>query len=315
MIGLRSAAPLRAADRDPAQLGELLERRATSEAAEAGRLDSAERHLRLVVDGGAVDVADAGLEPAGHVEGPRHVAAEDGARQPVLGVVGDADGLVDAVDRDDGDDRAEGLLGVEAHRRRHARQHGGRVAEAVGRASAEHRGAVPARVLDEIGDALDRRRVDHRPDLGRRLTRIADDQSGGAIGQPGAEVVGHRAVDDDALGRHADLALVEERAEVRRRGGLVEVGVVEHHHRRLAAELEQHALEVLARLLGDDPPHAGRAGEVDPPDQRMRDQLVDDLRRVGRLVDDQVHDARPGSRRRPARARSRHGPAGTPRTP
>ena len=34
----------------------------------------------------------------------------------------------------------------------------------------------------------------------------------------------------------------------------VEVGVLQHDHRRLAAELEQHALEVAAGVLGDDAP-------------------------------------------------------------
>ena len=34
----------------------------------------------------------------------------------------------------------------------------------------------------------------------------------------------------------------------------VEVGILQHDERRLAAELEQHALEMAAGLLGDDPP-------------------------------------------------------------
>ena len=50
--------------------------------------------------------------------------------------------------------------------------------------------------------------------------------------------------------------------------------------RRLAAELEQAALQVLRALGGDDPPDARGAGEVHAPHRRVRDQLVDDLRRV-----------------------------------
>ncbi len=64
--------------------------------------------------------------------------------------------------------------------------------------------------------------------------------------------VGDRVDDDDPLGRHADLALVHERAE---RGGLdrfVEIGVLEHDQRRLAAKFEQHRLQMLGRALGDD---------------------------------------------------------------
>ena len=45
---------------------------------------------------------------------------------------------------------------------------------------------------------------------------------------------------------------MHEGPEVGGRRRLVEVGVVEHHERRLAAELEQDRLEVLRRLLGDD---------------------------------------------------------------
>jgi hypothetical protein len=49
-------------DRDPAQLGELLECGAAAEAAPARVLDAAEGHLRLVMDGGVVDVAHAALD-------------------------------------------------------------------------------------------------------------------------------------------------------------------------------------------------------------------------------------------------------------
>ncbi len=134
-------------------------------------------------------------------------------------------------------------------------------------------------------------RVDQRADLGRRVARIADLQRSRARGELCGELVGDATVDDDALGRHADLALVHERAEVggRRRG--VEVGVLQHHERRLAAELEQHALEMAAGLLGDDRADVARAGEVDAAHGRMCDQLVHHLGGVGRVVGDQVRDA------------------------
>ena len=74
--------------------------------------------------------------------------------------------------------------------------------------------------------------------------RIAGGQRGGALGELLDEGVGDRRVDDEPLGRHADLALVGERAEHRRIDRRVEIGVVEHDQRRLAAELEQHGLEM-----------------------------------------------------------------------
>ena len=51
----------RSFDRDPAQLGELLDDRAAAEAPVAARLGAAERNLRLVLHGRAVDVAASGL--------------------------------------------------------------------------------------------------------------------------------------------------------------------------------------------------------------------------------------------------------------
>ena len=58
---------------------------------------------------------------------------------------------------------------------------------------------------------------------------------------------------------------------------LVEIGVVQHDQRRLAAELEQHRLQVLRRALRDDLADARRAGEVDAPHRRVRDQRLGDL--------------------------------------
>jgi hypothetical protein len=46
-------------------------------------LTPSERHLRLVVDGGSVDVADPRLQPAGAIEDPPGVAPKDRARQPI----------------------------------------------------------------------------------------------------------------------------------------------------------------------------------------------------------------------------------------
>ena len=114
----------------------------------------------------------------------------------------------------------------------------------------------------------------------------------GLGGELGDEGVGDLVVDHDALGRHADLALVHEGAERGRVHRFVEVGVVEHDQRRLAAELEQHRLQIFRRDLGDDPADVGRAGEIDAPDRGMVDQRLDQRRRILRRVGDDVDDAR-----------------------
>ena len=67
-VGLDRVVARARLDRDPAQLGELLQRGPAAEAAEAARLHAAERHLRLVVHGRAVHVADAALDAARQVE-------------------------------------------------------------------------------------------------------------------------------------------------------------------------------------------------------------------------------------------------------
>ena len=116
--GLDGVVPRAFLDRDPAQLGEFLDRGFSAEAPEAAGLDAAEGHLRLVVHGRAVHVADAALDAPRHVERGGHVPAEHRGRQAVLGVVGHAHGLVGAVDLDQPDDRPERLLAVDPHLRR-----------------------------------------------------------------------------------------------------------------------------------------------------------------------------------------------------
>src|ERR1700759_5136843 len=67
---------LRPLDRDPAQFGDLVDHGVAAETAIAAGLGAAERHLRLVSDGRAVDMADPGLDPAGDCHRPLDVLAE-----------------------------------------------------------------------------------------------------------------------------------------------------------------------------------------------------------------------------------------------
>src|SRR5579863_8089806 len=70
----------RAANGDPAQLGELLQTCVATEPAVAAVLHAAEWHLRLVVNRGAINVANSEFEFLGNTESVVHVASEDGAR-------------------------------------------------------------------------------------------------------------------------------------------------------------------------------------------------------------------------------------------
>lgn len=98
-------------------------------------------------------------------------------------------------------------------------------------------------------------------------------------------------MNQDALGRHADLAAVEEGAEGALEGGVVEVGVLPDDGGGLAAELEEDGLEVLARQTADDAADAGGAGEVDLLDGRLGDEVGRDAGGVLGGVDEHVEDA------------------------
>ena len=84
------------------------------------------------------------------------------------------------------------------------------------------------------------------------LARIAGRQRRHALGELGDEFIGHLLVHHHPLGGHADLAGVGERAEHRGVDRRIDVGILQHDQRRLAAQLEQHRLQVLAPRLGDD---------------------------------------------------------------
>src|ERR1039458_8767159 len=97
----------RSAECHPSKLSEFLKAGFCAESTVGAGLDSAERHLRLIVNGGAIDMADSGFETLGHSEGLVHVAAEDGTRQAVRRVIGDANGVLGVLCNDQRHNRAE----------------------------------------------------------------------------------------------------------------------------------------------------------------------------------------------------------------
>ena len=277
-------------DGDPAELGELVDRRLAAEAPVAAGLDAAEGHLRLVVDGRPVDVANARFDLLRHPQPAAEVAGEDRRRQAVFGVVGDLDRLLLAVDPDDGDHRPERLLLIDAHRRRDPVDDGRLHHRAVAGAAGEHSCALAGRVADQAGDAAHRLGADAgaEDDV---IPRVARRQGRGARRQFLEELIGDPVVEDDLLRRHADLAGIGKGAEDAGIDRRVDIGVVEDDQRRLAAELEEHRLEVARGKRRDDPADARRAGEVDPLDPGMGDQRLDDLVGVLRGVGDQIDRA------------------------
>src|SRR5581483_1171 len=79
--------PAAGTDGDPAQLGELVHDREPAEAAEAGVLDAAERHLRLVRDRLVVDVDDPRVDLLRQRKAALAVARDDPGAQSVARAV------------------------------------------------------------------------------------------------------------------------------------------------------------------------------------------------------------------------------------
>ena len=101
---------------------------------------------------------------------------------------------------------------------------------------------------------------------------------------------------DEAFRGHADLALIHESAKSRGFDCLVQIGIFQHDEGRLAAQFQQHWLQMLCGLFGDDLADMGRAGEIDAADRRMGDKGRDDFRCVLRCIGNDIdHTGREAS--------------------
>src|SRR5690606_15740064 len=279
-----------ALERDPAHLRELVDAGLAAVPPEPAEADAAEGHVRLVVDRAVVDVRHARAQAPRDREAALLVARDDAGREPVLRVVRELDGLVDALDRDDRCDRAEGLLAHDLHVLRDAGQHGRLEEEALVLAAAEHLRALLDGVVDLIANLVELLLVDDRPDAIRHLARIADLELLRVLHELLRELGGHGLVHEDALDGHADLPLVHERAEGRGVHGVLDIGIVEHDQRVLAAELDAALLEQAAGLGRNLRADRARAREAHAAHERIRDQLVADFHDVvARARDDVAH--------------------------
>jgi hypothetical protein len=69
-----------------------------------------------------------------------------------------------------------------------------------------------------------------------------------ALNESFDEAIIERSVDIDAVGAHADLALMQESSDDRTRNGPIQISIVEHDAGRVAAELQCDALQCLCPL-------------------------------------------------------------------
>src|SRR5690349_9123931 len=228
-------------------------------------LPAPERQVDLGAGRAGVDVDDAGLEVAHGAERGVHVAREDARRQPVAGLVERGHRLRVVGDRDDREDRPEDLFLADAVHRpdtgEDRRFEEMAVAEgAIGRAvAAEDELALRSTDIDVRRDLVDRRRVDQRPDVGRRIEAVAEPQPLGALLEALQQLVDDGAFDDDARCSRAALAGCPEGAPQDPVGREIEIGVREDDDAVLATELQRQPLQALAgadrdRLAGDRRP-------------------------------------------------------------
>ncbi len=219
------------------------------------------RRVRLVdVDGAAVQAGRDG--PATAV-----VLRPDAGVQAVRGGVGGGDGLLLGVEAVHRDHRAEGLLLADLHRGSDAVQDG-RLEEqrpdlGAGLAAREDGGARLDGLLDVPGDGLQLLGGDQRAHPRAPRQAAAEPQCAGPGGEPGEELVGDRAVHVEPLDRYAELPGGGEAGPDGAFGGLVQVGVGQHQHGVLAAQLQRGADQAGGGLLGDLAAGPGRAGERD----------------------------------------------------
>ncbi|MCY1434314.1 hypothetical protein D9M71_503720 [compost metagenome] len=130
-------------------------------------------------------------------------------------------------------------------------------------------------------DPLYRALGDDRSDYaGRRCGGVAKLQFADSLGKLTHEFVGNTLIDHETLGRHADLPLIQERAEYCGIHCAVDIGILQHYERSLATQLQQTALEMGRTGFGDHAADLGGAREVDPAHGIVGHQRFGDSRCV-----------------------------------
>ena len=171
------------------------------------------------------------------------------ARQSVVGVVRDRDGLVDRVERDDDQHRAEDLLLGDPHIVGHVGEQGRFDVEAGVRvrrdsAAGHEAGSLLLADLDVVEHATLLSFGGKRTEEGVVLARIPDLEALHHGLDPADDLLLAFARHEKAGQRRAHLAGVPDAREHSVREDLVEVDVVGDDGRRLAAQLQGHPLDV-----------------------------------------------------------------------
>ena len=164
-----------------------------------------------------------------------------------LGVVGHADGVRLGLEAEQRRHRAEGFLARHGHLRRDVREHGGleeRAAERMALAAERRPSRLCRRASATCSSTFASAFViDQRALVGDALQAIADAQLRNRLDELAREGFVHAVLHEQAVGAHAGLAGVAVFAGERALHGGIEIRIVEHDERRVAAELQRQLLQ------------------------------------------------------------------------
>ena len=118
-------------------------------------------------------------------------------------------------------------------------------------AAAHELGAGRDRVFDQLDDIVRGRRGDQRADVDAVVSAGADGQAGDRRRKLFSELVVDAVLDQDPVRADAGLAGVAELAQHRALDRLVNVGVVEHDERCVAAQFHRRPLHRSCALLDE----------------------------------------------------------------
>ena len=158
---------------------------------------------------------------------------------------------------------------------------------AVRRRTAAHHGAGTGRdrFLDQAVHPPHVRLVDQRPHLGGRVGRRTHPHRPQTCRQRVAKLAGDPALRQQPAAGHAEPAGEHRQRIDQHRHDRGEVGIVEHDHRRLAAELQPEPLHPRRGVGGDGAACRGTAGEADDRHVGRDDQGIAGFLAAGEQVD------------------------------
>ncbi len=257
-----------------------------------GILDAAERHLRQRKPE-AVDrnhaAFDRGADRCRRLGRACEGVGRKAERQPV----GFGRDLVEGRERRDQRERSKRLFVHGARILRHIGydrrlEEVALVADAV--TAGGDGGALGLGVLHHLLDGADATRIGQRTHLAILVHAVADLDGLGTGGELFDELVIDALLHQETRRRNADLAGIAVLRSTEDLGRRCDVRIVEHDRRRMTAQFHGHPLHVLAGQRGELLADIGRTGEGNLPDDRVRNEVLRNLR--GNTIDQIDHTGR-----------------------